>query len=66
MTLEGKLNNLTNVKGHATNSYEQGLGDSSEKKPDNTQLRGVAICLDQFGWWGSEERSKMIPYMGES
>lgn len=49
MTLEGKLNHLTNVKGHATNSYEQGLGDSSEKKPDNTQLRGVAICLDQFG-----------------
>lgn len=48
MTLEGKLNHLTNVKGHATNSYEQGL-DSSEKKPDKTQLRGVAICLDQFG-----------------
>lgn len=49
MTLEGKLNHLTNVKGHATNSYEQELGDSSEKRPDKTQLRGGAICLDQFG-----------------
>lgn len=49
MTLEGKLNHLTKVKGRATNSYEQGLGDSSEKKPVRTQLRGVAICLNQFG-----------------